>query len=614
MPPPVLTLRDAEITFGGAPLFSGVDVSLSLGEKTCLVGRNGCGKSTLLKVLAGLIDLDDGDRFTQPGTTIAYLPQDPVPEEGQTVAAFIESGLHDIGLPPEEADARHFRVRDLLTTMQLDGTAIASTLSGGEMRRAALARAFVGDPDVLLLDEPTNHLDIATIDWLEKTLASMPAAVLTISHDRAFLRRLSRRMLWMDRGRLRTHAKGYEAFDDWVDEVFTKEEAENRRLEKRIAAETKWLHRGVTARRKRNQGRLRELQKLRERRAKQIKEVTRIDFELEDAPPASRRLIEARNIAKAYGDAPIVEGFSTRIMRGDRVGIVGPNGAGKTTLIRMLTGDLTPDSGSVKLAKTLEAAYFDQTRAQLNPKRTLWETLTEKEIGGGGDSVNVQGRTRHVVAYLKDFLFDDKQARQPVGALSGGEKNRLLLAKLFTKPANLLVLDEPTNDLDMDMLDMLEDILDGFDGTVLLISHDRDFLDRTVTSIISFDPDGQVREYPGGYTDMLRQRKKAVASGGNKVSDAEADQVRVQPSQKPVSKMTYKDKRALDLLPVEIEKLERDAARIEAQLADPQTYQDDPDAIPRLAKLLDTARRLIAEKQDRWLELELQREELEGAE
>ncbi|MGE0668499.1 MAG: ABC-F family ATP-binding cassette domain-containing protein [Sphingomonadales bacterium] len=608
MSPPILALKNAGLTFGSTPLFSGVELAVSPGDKVCLVGRNGSGKSTLLKALAGLIEVDEGERFVQPGTRIAYLQQDPRPDPSLTVADYVAEGLDDEG-----REQRLYRVRDLIGTLGLDPAAAVGTLSGGALRKAAIARAFVGDPDVLLLDEPTNHLDIATTLWLEKTLGATDMALLLISHDRAFLRAVSRRTFWMDRGTLRVLEKGYSGFEEWSEGIFAEEEAARNRLEKKLEEEMEWLHKGVTARRRRNQGRLRELNNLRAKRQKQLKQPDRIEIDLTDGPPAGRKIVEARNITKAYDGRVIVDGLTTRIMRGDRIGIVGPNGAGKTTLIKLLTGEIRPDGGSIKLGTNLEIAYFDQTRARLDPRRTLWETLTDKKIGGGGDSVNVQGRVRHVVAYLKDFLFDPSQAKQPVGSLSGGEKNRLLLAKLFTRESNVLVLDEPTNDLDMDMLDVLEDTIANYAGTVLLVSHDRDFLDRMVTSTISFDPDGKVREYAGGYSDMLAQR------GG--VQNIMATMPRPEPARpKPAEapkaapakpRMTFKDRHELEKLPGEIEALERDVARIETQLADPAAL--DADGIARLAKLLRTAQSLLTRKQDRWLELEMIREDLEGA-
>jgi ATP-binding cassette subfamily F protein uup len=602
--PPILALKDAAVRFSVKPLFEHVDLAIEPGDRLCLVGRNGTGKTTLLRALMGDQELDEGSRFVQPGTRITWLRQEPEVLEGQTVEQFIEAGLDD-----DEKDLRQYRVRDLVGTLGLEADALAGNLSGGGLRRAAIARAFVSDPDVVLLDEPTNHLDIATVEWLEGFLKQNPAAMLIISHDRAFLRQMSRKTLWLHGGTLRVNNQGYDAFDDWADQIREEEMARRARLEKKIAQETAWLQTGVTARRKRNQGRLRNLYKMREQRAKQIKALSVPKIDWEDGPPASRKVIETRAISKAFGEKQIVDKFSTRIMRGDRVGLVGPNGAGKTTLVRLLTGELVPDSGRLKLGGNIELVYFDQNRDSLNPKHTLWETLIDKEHGGGGDSVVVQGRSRHVVAYLKDFLFDEKQARQPVGSLSGGERNRLLLAKTLTKPSNLLILDEPTNDLDMDTLDVLEELLENYDGTLILISHDRDFLDRLVTSIISFDPDGKVREYAGGYTDMIDQRgtrfaKQPEVEEASTVTDAKTQQPR---QRNRTQKLSYKEQRLLDVLPDEIDALELEATDIEAQLAD----LSDVAKITELAERLETIRNDIDSKQEQWLLLEEKRETIE---
>lgn len=602
--PPILALKDAAVRFSVKPLFEHVDLAIEPGDRLCLVGRNGTGKTTLLRALMGDQELDEGSRFVQPGTRIAWLRQEPEVLEGQTVEQFIEAGLND-----DEKDLRQYRVRDLVGTLGLEADALAGTLSGGGLRRAAIARAFVSDPDVVLLDEPTNHLDIATVEWLEGFLKQNPAAMLMISHDRAFLRQMSRKTLWLDGGTLRVNNQGYDAFDEWADQIREEELARRARLEKKIAHETAWLQTGVTARRKRNQGRLRNLFKMREQRAKQIKALSAPKIDWEDGPPASRKVIETRAISKAFGDKQIVDQFSTRIMRGDRVGLVGPNGAGKTTLVRLLTGELAPDSGRLKLGGNIELVYFDQNRDSLNPKHTLWETLIDKEHGGGGDSVVVQGRSRHVVAYLKDFLFDEKQARQPVGTLSGGERNRLLLAKTLTRPSNLLILDEPTNDLDMDTLDVLEELLEKYEGTLILISHDRDFLDRLVSSVISFDPDGKVREYAGGYTDMITQRgtrfaKQPEVEAASTATDAKPQAPR---QRNRTQKLSYKEQRLLDVLPDEIDELELEATDIEAQLAG----LSDVAKITELAERLDIIRNDIDSKQEQWLLLEEKRETIE---
>lgn len=604
MAAPILALRDASVRFGVDPLFQGVELGLLPGDKACLVGRNGSGKSTLLKALAGLVELDSGERFVQPGITVAYLPQSPDLPAGISVGDYVAGGLHE-----EAAETGRFRVRGMLAALDLDGDAELASLSGGGQRRAALARAMVMDPDVLLMDEPTNHLDIPTVQWLERELAGKRAAILLVSHDRAFLRALSRRTFWLQRGQLRVRDKGYTHFDDWADEVAAEEETARRKIDKKIGQETHWLQRGVTARRKRNQGRLERLYKLREARTKIVRREHRPKAELETGDVESRQIIRARNISKSYGDALIVDGFSTKIMRGDRIGIVGPNGAGKTTLIRLLTGDLEPDSGTVKRAEAIEPTYFDQNRAQLDPKLSLWETLTDKKSGGGGDSIEVRGRLRHVVGYLKEFLFDADQAKSPVGSLSGGERNRLMLAKLFAKPGNLLVLDEPTNDLDMDMLDLLEDMLASYEGTLLLVSHDRDFLDRLVGSVISFDPDGKLREYAGGYTDMLAQRGDM----------AEPDSAEEAPIEKPrrakskvQTKLSYKDQRELDLFPDQIEAAEKEITALEARLGDPSAYDKGVEWVNDQAEKLGAAKERLERMQDRWLELELLRETIES--
>jgi len=606
--PPILTLRNASVRFGEKPLFAGVDIAIQPGDRMCLVGRNGSGKTTLLKALAGEQDLDVGERFIQPGTTIAWLRQEPFVKPGQTVAEFIEDGLGE-----EDRDLRQYRVHDLLGTLQLDADALVETLSGGGLRRAALGQAFVADPDIVLLDEPTNHLDISTVEWLEGFLRQNQAAMLMISHDRAFLRSMSKKTLWLERGKMLINNQGYSEFDAWSEKVREEEMVGRAKLEKRIAEENSWLQTGVTGRRKRNQGRLRNLYKMREQRAKQVNAMSAPKIDWEAGPPASRKVIETRSISKAFDDNVIVEDFSTRIMRGDRIGLVGPNGAGKTTMVRLLTGELAPDSGRVKIGPNVEMIYFDQNRDSLNPKHTLWETLVDKENGGGGDSINVQGRLRHVVAYLKDFLFDESQARQPVGTLSGGERNRLLLAKTLTKDSNLLILDEPTNDLDMDTLDVLEDLLVNYDGTLILISHDRDFLDRLVTSIISFDPDGKVREYPGGYTDMVEQRGDrfgVTAKVDKEPKKPKAEKPRS--SQKP-AKLSYKDQRLLDVLPDEIDALEVAMQQWETQLGDPAFHRNDVERITELAKKMEDARNDIDSKQEQWLLLEEQREKLEQA-
>ena len=481
------------------------DVTLAIqGGVTGLLGLNGAGKSTLLKLLAGAIEPDSGERFLQPGATVAYLPQDPTPPPGQSVADYVAAGLEEtLG---EEITARH-RVEAVLARVDLAGDRALGALSGGEGRRAALARALVGEPDVLLLDEPTNHLGLPTIEWLEEELLRFKGALLIISHDRAFLNRLSSVTLWLDRGRLRRLDKGFAHFEDWAEEERARDAEARHKLDRKIVREERWEQRGVTARRRRNEGRLARLNELRRARAEWLRQPGTAKLSAATTGKRSNLVIEAEHLEKSYptpegGTRKVLRDFSTRIRRGDRIGIIGPNGAGKTTLVRLLIGKLAPDAGKLRLAAGVTPLYFDQRRESLDPEATLWRTL----VPGGGDSLMVHGRQRHVVAYLRDFLFDEGQARQPVKSLSGGERNRLLLARLFAQPGDLIVLDEPTNDLDMETLDLLVEVLDAYAGTLILVSHDRDFLDRLATGTFALEGDGRAVEYAGGYSDYLAQR------------------------------------------------------------------------------------------------------------
>ncbi|MGE5475960.1 MAG: ABC-F family ATP-binding cassette domain-containing protein [Bacteroidales bacterium] len=598
-PPPLLSLRDVRLTFGGTPLFEGVTTWVAKGDKTCLVGRNGSGKSTLLKIFAGEILADSGERFVQPGSRIAYLPQDPL-LDGATVAEYVA-----LGLPEDERD-QMYRVDAVLAALGVDGSRDPRQLSGGEGRRAALARALVGEPDALLLDEPTNHLDLPTILWLEEWLKSYQGALVMISHDRRFLDNVSRQTLWLERGVVRRAEFGFAGFPQWQEDTYAAEEAELARMDNLLRREMHWLARGVTARRKRNMGRRRALDVLRSERAQRftskLDNDRRANLAAEAGDISGRLVIEAEKLDKSYGGKVICENFSTRILRGDRVGLIGPNGAGKTTLLRMLTGDLAPDGGEVRLGTNLEPAYFDQRRDRLDPERSVWDTLTD----GRGDNIWVRGRPQHVVGYMKDFLFSEAQARTPVKALSGGERNRLLLAKLLAKPSNLLILDEPTNDLDMDTLDLLEEVLADYEGTLLVVSHDRDFLDRLVTSVIAVEGNGDISEYPGGYSDYLRQRpqKEAPKAEAAKPKTAEA------PRAKTASKLSYKDARELDELPGRMDKLHAEIAKLEAEINDPGLYARDRARFDKAAARLDTARAELETAEERWLELEALREEL----
>ena len=598
--PPQLALRDAAVTFGGRPLFSGISLGLGKGERVCLVGANGSGKSTILRALAGEMDLDAGERFVQPGLKIGYLPQSPSFASGGSVASYVAGGLG--------ADEHDYRVARALDHLSLDGASDVQTLSGGEGRRAALARVLATEPDLMLLDEPTNHLDLPTIEWLEQELLDYSGGVLMISHDRAFLNRLTQRLLWLDRGRMFEHEGGFAEFEDWSQRIIEQESAEAYRLKKRLEQEEYWLQRGVTARRSRNEGRRRNLFALREQRRTSLKAQGVAKLELGEAEAGGRLVIEARDISKSYtrpdgSVLPIVKNFSTRILRGDRVGLIGPNGAGKTTLLKILTGEIAPDSGSIRLGIGLKPISLDQRREGFDLEATLWKTLAP----GGGDSIMVNGRQKHVVAYLRDFLFDEKQAVMPVRALSGGERARLLLAKLFAQPSNLVILDEPTNDLDMDTLDLLQEVLGEYDGTVLIVSHDRDFLDRLTTSVIAVEGEGRVAESPGGYSDYLVQRpapQKAEAKTAPRAA-TEARPARVEP------KLSGKEAKELADLPAKIAALEKDIATIEGALHDPDFYARDVDKFKKASELLSAKKQALEAAELRWLELEEKQAQLQ---
>jgi ABC transport system ATP-binding/permease protein len=596
---PLVQLTGAAITFGGRPLFSGIDLALAPDERACLVGRNGTGKSTLLRVLAGEIELDAGARFVQPGTRIAYLPQEPRFGASASVADYVRGGLGAEAGP--EAPAR---IADMLARLDLAGDKPPAELSGGEARRADLARALVSRPSLLLLDEPTNHLDLPTIEWLEQELKGFRGALLAISHDRAFLRALAQRVLWLDRGLLRRFNRGYGAFEDWAEEVLEAESREQAKLEKKLASETVWLHQGISARRRRNEGRVRALAELRRSLADRVAVTGRVRIEASLAEAGGSLAIEAEHAKKSFGERVIVRDLSLRVPRGARVGVIGPNGAGKSTLIRLLTGALAPDSGRVRLGHGLAPVYFDQKRESLEPEATLRHALCDS-----GDTVFVNGRPKHVMTYLRDFLFEERQANGPVKALSGGERARLLLAKLFAQPSNLLVLDEPTNDLDMDTLDLLQEALADYEGTVLLVSHDRDFLDRVVTSTLAMPGNGAVEAYAGGYSDYLVQRPAATAPTRS-----------VPRSTKPApprpaaeaQRLSYKDERERTRLPAEIERLTAEIRALEARLADPSLYGSDAALFAALAAELEKKRGDLDAAEERWLALEMQAEELDS--
>lgn len=591
MAPPVLTLRDVRLRYGANPLFSRVELAIAATDRLCLVGRNGAGKSTLLKVMAGLVEPDTGERFLQPGLKVEYVAQEPDFGRHATLGGYVSA-------------APHVAAR-LLAEVGLDPARATTGLSGGERRRAALARAFAAEPDLLLLDEPTNHLDIAAIEWLEGRLAVHRGAAVVISHDRMFLRRVTAGILWLDRGITRQKNIGFDRFEAWMEEVYAAEDAERARLEKKIAEETHWLHRGVTARRRRNQGRLQRLLDMRQEKAGQIARLGNVALAADAGAMSGKIVIEARNISKALGGKTLFENFTTRIGRGDRIGIIGPNGAGKTTLLQVLLGKLPPDAGAVKHGAGLTVAYLDQARAGLKDSDTVVDVLS-----GGNDFVDVRGNRQHVASYARDFLFTTDQLRAPVSALSGGECNRLMLARALAKPSNLLVLDEPTNNLDMDTLDLLQETLADYDGTLLLVSHDRDFLDRVVTSTIVLPGDGTAQEFAGGYSDYMKQRPREA-------DPAQTAKTTVKPtsdttSTNKSSRLSYKHKRRLDMLPDEIAAAQKKIETLREKLADPEFYRRDAAAFARVSAELQDLENRLQRLEDEWLELEVLREEADG--
>jgi ATP-binding cassette subfamily F protein uup len=592
---PLLTLQDIRLTIGSTPLLDGAELFVEAGMRLCIVGRNGSGKSTLMKIAAGEIEPDGGRRFVQPGAAVQYLPQEPDLSGFADTYSYVAAGL------AHASDAG--RARDALGRLGLNGDERIDTLSGGQARRAALARVLAPGPDILLLDEPTNHLDLPAILWLEKTLAAFKGALVLVSHDRRFLQNLSRATLWLDRGKTRFIAQGFAAFEGWRDGLLEEEEREGHKLDRKIAAEEHWVRYGVTARRKRNERRMGELAELRRRRREARKGPGLAKLAVEEAPGAGTCVIAAEKVSKTFGDTVVVKDFSTRILKGDRIGIVGANGAGKTTLLKLLTGRLAPDAGEVTLGTNLSLAALDQVRS-LPPERTLCEVLT----GGIGDKVEVNGKLRHVMSYMQDFLFEPEQAKTPVAVLSGGERARLLLAVTLAKPANLLVLDEPTNDLDLETMDLLQEMLADYPGTVLIVSHDRDFLDRTVTAVLFAEGDGRFTEYAGGYTDMTAQRGGGVEG---KKANAPAKAKAAKRVAAPRRKLTFSDRHELDGLPAKIEALEKTIAETGAALSDGTLYGRDPKKFARLTERLTQAQKDRAKAEERWLELETKREEIE---
>ena len=566
-------------------------------SRAALVGRNGAGKSTLMKIVMGLVEPDAGDRSIQAGTRFAYVPQEPV-ITGETLLDFAASGA-----------AERWTAEAWLTTFGLNPDKPAINLSGGETRRAALAKAFAEEPDLLLLDEPTNHLDILAIELLESELVSARFSVLVVSHDRAFLNRVTDTCHWLEGRRVRTLDKGFDAFDDWAGKVMEEEAESLRRLTRKIEAETYTFYRSITAQRTRNEGRARALQAMRADRAERVRDLPKeLNLGVDSGALSGKLVAEVKGVSKAFGERTVIKPFTTRILRGDRLAVVGPNGAGKTTLVKILLGELAPDTGTVRLGANLEPVYLDQSREGLKSDMTLWDALTP----GGGDSILVRGHSKHVAAYAKDFLFQEAQLRQPISTLSGGERNRLLLARALAKPANLLVLDEPTNDLDMDTLDKLEELLESYDGTLILVSHDRDFVDRLATSTIAMNGRGDVVETPGGWTDFLRQNPGFLSPPAAAASRPVAAPPAIAAPAKKLSKLSYKDARRLEELERLLADLPAEIAKQDALLADPDLYSRDPKAFDRAMTAAAKARSDLESAELEWLELEERRENLAG--
>lgn len=597
---PILTAKGLTVGFGGNPLFNSIDIAIGPNDRLGLVGRNGAGKSTFMKILASRSAPDKGSVDTRPGQVVTYLPQEP----DFSRYASVEAALLD-AFPAGEQEA--YKIEAMAEELGMNLQAEPATLSGGGRRRIALARAFLTEPDLILLDEPTNHLDLPAIDWVERQLKSFRGAWMLISHDRRLLENTTKGTLWLDRGNLHRSSSGYAGFADFKDAVRNDEAREIEREKQHIKAEKRYLERGVTARRTRNQGRLRKLAMLRERAKNRIAPTGQATIDIGTSDASGKKAIEAKGISKSYGDQVLIDDLNVRILAGDKVALIGPNGVGKTTLIKLLLKEIAPDTGTVEHGTKLETVFVDQNRAALSPDKTVQDILAY-----GSDYVDVRGEKRHITSYLKDYLFDPAQMRSPVSSLSGGERNRLLLAQAFAKPANLIVLDEPTNDLDLDTLDLLEDVLAETTATLLLVSHDRDFLDEVATSTIAPLGNGKWGEFPGGYTDFLRQsgirfdlsKKTPTQKMSNVMPLAAA------PQQKRQAKLSYKDQRRLDELPALIEQANAQIAEMEAQLADPDLYAKKPDVFDKTSKALSGLQDEVATMEAQWLELEEQRDAL----
>ena len=616
--PPLLSISDIGVNLGDRWLLRHVDLSLSAGDRLALVGRNGAGKSSLMKLIAGSQEPDEGSRWVAPGVQVAYLPQTPTFSGSMSLASYVIQGLENgrengLGRDENISDSMH-RADAMLMRMNMDPARMTDGLSGGERRRVSLARALITNPDILLLDEPTNHLDLPTIEWLEGLLKERGGALVLISHDRAFLRSLGNGIIWINQGNLRRREGAFEQFEDWSEGIMTEESVRLRKLDKRIADETRWSHQGISARRKRNQGRMRELAELRVQRIRDGGSMSRqMSMTTGNAEGGGQVVLEARNITITVPgaipqDEPhmLVSHFNAIVKRGDRLGIVGPNGAGKSTLLRVMLGEMEPSAGHVKIGFGLLPAYFDQNRTQLNPDANPWTTLCPD----GGETVEVGGKPRHVTSYLRDFLFDDHKMTQRVGTLSGGEQNRLMLARIFAQPHNFLVLDEPTNDLDLESMDLLQEVVADYDGTVMIVSHDRDFLDRTVSGVLAFEEQGRITPHAGGYSDYL-SRRTALAKADSKQRKAKKKPAQEKPSGPQKERLSYKQTYLLKTLPEEMSRLEAAIATAAEKLGDMTFFAKDPDAYQALSAQMDADNTAFCEAEEMWLELEILRETIE---
>ena len=593
---PLLQLNEISLTFGGDPVFDDLSLVVQPGDRVALVGRNGSGKSTLMKVMAGLVEADKGDVIAGPGVSVGYMEQDPDLAGFETLGDFAAHGLD-----PGEM----YKVERAGEGLKFDPARPVATASGGERRRAALARLMATQPELMLLDEPTNHLDIEAIGWLEAELKQTRTAFVIISHDRAFLRALTRATLWIDRGSVRRQETGFGGFEAWRDQVWDEEDMQRHKLNRKIKSEARWAVEGISARRKRNQGRVRALQELRAERSAQITRQGAAAMALDAGSKSGRKVIEAVNITKTFGDKVILSDFSLKVQRGDRIALVGPNGVGKTTLLNMLIGREEPDTGTVSLGTNLELALFDQARAQLDGDMSLWDSLTgdpDMRVSGKADQILVRGNPKHVVGYLKEFLFDEAQARAPVRSLSGGEKARLLLAKIMARQSNLLVLDEPTNDLDVETLDLMQELLGNYDGTVILVSHDRDFLDRVAATTIAMEGDGKATIYAGGWTDYLSQRGQDDFA--ESVMKTKAPPAKVKQGKQVKSGLSFTEKHKLEALPAEIARLEAEIGKLEGLLADPELFTREPVKFKKATQALVERQKKLGAMEEEWLLLE----------